>query len=438
DKLEHKAPSASNGKIIRQYMWKRFLRMASEYYLVQVVVLLLIPHGDSVAEHMRVNHDTHMMFCHRTWMFNLLITSDVIGFGGCGVVFWCVAVQTKQALFLPLGMLLLRPGRPNLRRRVAMTMAGMIVLTLMAKLVAPEDLSLPVPPVGSLQTQVTESVTDRIVQLYHSPSGYFSYPGRGVNFCTGVLLGLGVTAPRMRAAFSGRKARTFLRTACASSIVLWLACISLVPWHFSQSWPAYFARETDAEAQHVPFFVATSPPGRPLEATPFGFENSLRWNPAPARFFFAFVLHGGLLVSLAAGGTLLLLVLRAEERREAAARSMATLGAKGATRGRDLEPASGFRQLATSFGSLYKAFTSMSYGIYLWHVIVMYYAEAAVAALGWPNAIERLCSSHPLTGLVVIFLVALCGTSALVHCLYRCADMLRGAWRREGKAVKEE
>lgn len=34
-----------------------------------------------------------------------------------------------------------------------MTMAGMIVLTLMAKLVAPEDLSLPVPPVGSLQVR---------------------------------------------------------------------------------------------------------------------------------------------------------------------------------------------------------------------------------------------------------------------------------------------
>lgn len=206
---------------LRAYLARKVRRILVPYWLTLLaIVAIFAVFGSSPS----AATDPFFGHCPRTLALSLLLLNNFIGFGGCGVHLWSVAVQMH--LFVIFGVACKamlawgcrpRPGKPGdddgidpatVRKRMAAFSAVVLVGTVALRIGLAIHFRSRFPPPPFDHRDMSPEARDAAMRYYHVL--YFATPSRATNFFTGVLLSLLLSGSRP---WSARASRIMLLVA---------------------------------------------------------------------------------------------------------------------------------------------------------------------------------------------------------------------------------
>ena len=180
------------------YIGKKVRRILVPYWatLAAVAAMARLP---LVAPGVRFDPIFNPKYCPRTLVLSPLLLNNWIGFGGCGVHLWSVAVQVHLFVFFGLACKLLMAKVVNTTgedgknkgykgyKGYKATVAVIAVLSLLRVALATHFGSRFPPPPFDHQS-ASQAMQDAAMYYYHVL--YFATPSRATNFVSGILLAL--------------------------------------------------------------------------------------------------------------------------------------------------------------------------------------------------------------------------------------------------------
>eukprot|EP00890_Picochlorum_soloecismus_P006522 jgi/Picsp_1/695/NSC_00689-R1_hypothetical protein CHLNCDRAFT_50241 [Chlorella variabilis] len=173
-----------------QHYWslcrKRALRMLLPYVATLLLIAYAVPHEQSESSGNHTSHDVAFGFCPRTFPLNLVLLNNFIGFGGCGVHLWSVAVQMHFFLFFPWVFHFLRPRVEGFRARCFAWLSLLFVIGAGIRVFLAVSFNIKMPPPSFDHVDMLAPHKDIAFFFYHVL--YFATPSRICNFVSGSLL----------------------------------------------------------------------------------------------------------------------------------------------------------------------------------------------------------------------------------------------------------
>lgn len=233
---------------LEEYLAKKVRRILVPYWLTLLAILAVLGVVGTNPS------DPFFGYCPRTIVLSPFLLNNFIGFGGCGVHLWSVAVQMH--LFVMFGLACKAvtawgsryrgfpcPGRlgdditdpATVRRPMAAFTAAALVVAVIVRVALAVHLGIRFPPPPFDHPGMNPVARDTAMRYYHVL--YFATPSRATNFLSGVLLSLLISSSRP---WSARASRTMVLVA-ASVTCSYLGLLASVDYRGDDWGPWYGA-----------------------------------------------------------------------------------------------------------------------------------------------------------------------------------------------------
>ncbi|KAI8108629.1 hypothetical protein M9434_006652 [Picochlorum sp. BPE23] len=240
-----KSPSNSARFSVISYLWGRCKRLLVPYFATLVAIHFMLPQQQEIPERMKASYDVMFSHCQQTMPLSFVLLNNFVGFGGCGVHLWSVAVQMH--LFVIFGVLV-KLFAPSSSRMIASS-SCVFLLGAAIRVCLSFFIGTAVPLPAFDHPNLSSRLKDRAFYFYHTL--YFATPSRLCNFFAGVLLASFLQSSTYREMTASRKVRQTVHVLVTAILAAALAAyralivsmkydgMEMSEWNFSNAWAAW-------------------------------------------------------------------------------------------------------------------------------------------------------------------------------------------------------
>jgi peptidoglycan/LPS O-acetylase OafA/YrhL len=180
---------------ITTYYRKRLLyKLLPPYFTTMLLIAFTIPHDhENIPPLLVNNHNTVFEYCHLSLPLNFVFLNNFFGFGGCGTQYWSLAAQIHFYLCFPLLLVALKPKKQGFRRRLAITLTVCIAAVTAVRLALALIFNMKLPLLAWPHSDASPHMLAHLVDYFHWI--YFPTTQRLISFLVGSLFALYTISP---------------------------------------------------------------------------------------------------------------------------------------------------------------------------------------------------------------------------------------------------
>jgi peptidoglycan/LPS O-acetylase OafA/YrhL len=240
------------------YYRKRLLyKLLPPYFTTMLLIAFTIPH-ENIPPPLVKNHNTVFEYCHLSLPLNFVSLNNFIGFGGCGTQYWSLAAQIHFYLCFPLLLVVLKPKKQGFRRRLAITLILCIAAVTAVRLSLALSFNMKLPFLAWPHSDASPHMLAHLVDYFHWI--YFPTTQRLISFLVGSLFALYTISPG--GMMKSRLYKPPFAAALASISVLavyWYLCI-----RSTRIWGYHQHDNNDDNNLYDAIYIALAHHGSPL------------------------------------------------------------------------------------------------------------------------------------------------------------------------------